>query len=224
MKKFISLSLVFLLGIVLVAGCGKDKSKKKRRDRSDRQEESSGRRMVSPSRLRAMQGSVVNNLKQIGNALEMYSQGTRGWYKPHGILANGRHAQNDPAAAFDALFSQGHLVDARVYISPYDDLSTPATTGVPMRPENTSYAYIYVSPQYSSASAVAFEKPWTIPDNSDKISILYADGHVASHTVPGVSRMSCRELISTHPEIFGLYPHSDISFADIIDRTRPTRR
>jgi prepilin-type processing-associated H-X9-DG protein len=166
----------------------------------------------------------INNLKQIGNALEMYSQGSKGQCRPHGILANGRHATFDPAAAFDALFNQGHLTDPRVWVSPYDEVSTLPENGKPMWPNNTSYAYIYVSHQYSTASAVAFEKPWSLPDGHNQIAILYADGHVACHTVPGVSRMSCRELIESNPQIFGFYPDSDISFADTIDSTRPQRQ
>lgn len=160
---------------------------------------------LNSARLRGQQASSVSNLKQIGTALEFYSQCSRGQLRPHGIMADGRNAQTEPAAVWEALRSQGHLADSKVFVAPFDKKSTAAFYGQKITPANTSYAYIYVSPQYSSASATAFEKPWSIPAKSDRISVLYADGHVESHTVPGVSEMSCRELLLKHPDIFGLH-------------------
>ena len=164
-------------------------------------------------------GSSVNNLKQIGNALEMYTQGSKGQLRPHGVTANG-DLSKDPGLVFELLRVQGHLTDAKVYAAPYGKTEA-AKQGASLEGKNCSYVYIYVGPQYSSASAVAFEKPWHLPSYADKLSVLYADGHVKTYTIEDVSEMSCRELLLKYPDIFGLnYSHGDALPTDCFDAER----
>ena len=136
-------------------------------------------------------GSCTNNLKQIGNALEFYTQTSIGQLRPHGITKSGAITPDAAGAAnaLELLRSEGHLTDYGVYVCPSSTASkgtgteslTYAAGGAD---QNLTYGYVYVTAQYSSASAVSSD---LTSDNNlttkkanheDFGNILYADGHV----------------------------------------------
>ena len=148
-------------------------------------------------------GSCTNNMKQIGTALEMYSQGSKGQLRPHGDVSwNGTKKtisfdEAGAAVAMESLRLQGHLTDHKVYVCPSStatagegtaSLSYAATTDKKASGQ-LSYSYIYVSPQYSSASAVSADMTGdgTASTSAAKANhesygnILYADGHVKGY-------------------------------------------
>lgn len=173
------------------------------------------------SRNAAAAAVSVNNLKQLGIAWEFYCLTSTGQYRPHGVLRSGRDTRKDAAAAFDILMREGHLTDAKVYIAPFDRKSTLAKDV--MTPANTSYIYIYVSPQYSLTAPVCFEKPWILPKGSDKINVLFADGHVSAETIPGVYKMSCREVLEHLLKNSGISDADQkkmLEYADLADRNK----
>ena len=163
--------------------------------------------------------SSVNNLKLIGFALEMYTQGSKGQLRPHGVTANG-DLSKDPGLVFEILRVQGHLIDTYVYAAPYGKTEF-AKPNASLEGKNCGYVYIYVEPKYAAASAVAFEKPWHLPSYADRLTVLYGDGHVKTHKIEGVSKMSCRELLLKYPDIFGLhYNRGDALPTDCFDAER----
>ncbi len=190
MKK----SPFFLFLIVATIFCGCENSETSSyNDRHDK----------STRRTGGQRSSGINNLKQIGNALELYTQGSKGRLRPHGVTRNGDVSKN-PACTFEVLRAQGHLTDHKVYVIP-GGKAKAGKGDDKIAGKNCSYVYMYVGPQYSSASAVAFEKPWHLPKGENYINVLYADGHVKGYKIEGAAKKSCRELILEHPEIFGLY-------------------
>ena len=144
-------------------------------------------------------GSCTNNLKQIGNALEMFSQGAKGQLRPHGVTKDGAIGgaadQKDAVVALEVLRRQGHLTDHKVYVCPSSTatagegdaaLTYDATTNKTQLGQ-ASYTYIYVSAQYSSASAVSADMTGdgtgsaAKANHEDYGNILYADGHVQGY-------------------------------------------
>lgn len=148
-------------------------------------------------------GSCMNNLKQIGNALEMYTQGSKGQLRPNGKVSwNGTakditYDEAGAAIALESLRLQGHLTDHKVYVCPSStatagegtaSLSYAATTDKKASGQ-LSYTYIYVGPQYSSASAVSADMTGdgtagtsaAKANHEDYGNILYADGHVKGY-------------------------------------------
>ena len=87
----------------------------------------------------------------------------------------------------DALRSEGHLTDYKVYVCP----SSTASAGDGTETldydtnKNLTYGYVYISPQYSSASAVSADmysdgNAADMKSNHEEFgNLLYADGHVA---------------------------------------------
>ena len=143
-------------------------------------------------------GSCTNNMKQIGTALEMYSQGSKGQLRPHGVTKDGTITfdETGAAVAMEALRKQGHLTDHKVYVCPSSTGTAgegTATLSYTPGADKTkggalSYSYIYVSPQYSSASAVSADMTGDgAGDTAKKANhesygnILYADGHVKGY-------------------------------------------
>ena len=143
-------------------------------------------------------GSCTNNLKQIGNALEMYTQGSKGQLRPHGVTKDGAIGFDEAGAetAMNALVKQGHLTDLKVYVCPSStgtagEGSASLTYGTPASKTangSLSYGYVYVGPQYSSASAVSADMNGTgtaagaaKANHEDYGNILYADGHVKGY-------------------------------------------
>lgn len=142
-------------------------------------------------------GSCTNNLKQIGNALEFYCQGSTGQLRPHGILKNAKSASTFDAAgaeaAMDILRSEGHLTDHKVYVCPSSTVSAGKNTdtltfaGGTVASANLSYGYTYVTAQYSAASAVSGDLNGGNGINGGKANhedfgnLLYADGHVKGY-------------------------------------------
>lgn len=41
---------------------------------------------------------------------------------------------------------------------------------------------------------IVFEKPWLVPEGTDSLRVLYADGHVAETKIKDVHKKSCREV------------------------------
>ena len=145
-------------------------------------------------------GSCTNNLKQIGNALEMYSQGAKGQLRPHGVVATGATAdggsETNAIGAMEALRRQGHLTDHKVYVCPSSTgtagegtASLTFATSVTKKDNGSlSYGYAYVSAQYSSASAVSADMSGSgdvgvakKSNHEDYGNMLYADGHVQGY-------------------------------------------
>ena len=144
-------------------------------------------------------GSCTNNMKQIGTALEMYSQGSKGQLRPHGKLATGSDANGAAGAivALEALRLQGHLTDHKVYVCPSSTATagegtatlTYAATTDKKTSGQASYGYVYISAQYSSASAVSADmngSDSSLPaaaksNHEDYGNMLYADGHVQGY-------------------------------------------
>lgn len=148
-------------------------------------------------------GSCTNNLKQIGNALEMYTQGSKGQLRPHGNVSfdgTAAFAGSGKAGALnglEALRRQGHLTDHKVYVCPSSTATagegTASLTYAAVTDKkangNTSYGYVYVGPQYSSSSAVSAdlgnkndsEGFANKSNHEDYGNILYADGHVKGY-------------------------------------------
>ena len=148
-------------------------------------------------------GSCTNNMKQIGTALEMYSQGSKGQLRPHGDVSwNGAKKtisfdEAGAAVALESLRLQGHLTDHKVYVCPSSTATagegaatlTYAATTDKKTLGQLSYTYIYVSPQYSSASAVSADMTGDGSTGSSAAkanhesygNILYADGHVKGY-------------------------------------------
>ena len=87
----------------------------------------------------------------------------------------------------EALRSEGHLTDYKVYVCP----SSTASAGDGTETldydsnKNLTYGYVYISPQYSSASAVSADmysdgNTASMKSNHEEFgNLLYADGHVA---------------------------------------------
>ncbi|MBE6356143.1 MAG: DUF1559 domain-containing protein [Lentisphaerae bacterium] len=154
-------------------------------------------------------GSCTNNLKQIGNALEFYTQTSTGQLRPHGFakkLVNDAAEEAEisedadgAAAAMEVLRSNGHLTDHKVFVCP----SATASAGEDKESltydngteATLTYGYVYVDSQYSSASAVSADvlnnkANGAAPEAEGKISasnhtdfgnFLYADGHVKGY-------------------------------------------
>ena len=150
-------------------------------------------------------GSCTNNLKQIGNALEFYTQTSTGQLRPHGnakklngttaALATISADAAGAANAMEVLRSNGHLTDHKVYVCPSATASAGKDTdtltyGTP----NLSYGYVYIDSQYSSASAVSGDLlsagtngasgtvgGITAANHTDFGNFLYADGHVKGY-------------------------------------------
>ncbi|MBR7131091.1 MAG: prepilin-type N-terminal cleavage/methylation domain-containing protein, partial [Lentisphaeria bacterium] len=65
--------------------------------------------------------SCTNNLKQIGNALEFYCQGSTGQLRPHGLVKGGKSvdfSDGGAANAMELLRSEGHMTDHKVFVCP----------------------------------------------------------------------------------------------------------
>lgn len=140
--------------------------------------------------------SCTNNLKQIGNALEFYTQTSTGQLRPHGTVKGGGSitltstTANDADVAMELLRSEGHLTDHKVFVCPSSTASAgDSTDTLSMGSKNLTYGYVYIDSQYSSASAVSAD----LNDNGGSVAttgaanhtdfgnILYADGHVKGY-------------------------------------------
>ena len=143
---------------------------------------------LNKARESGRRASCTNNLKQIGNALEFYTQTSLGWLRPHGITKSGAITSDAAGAAnaMNLLISEGHLTDYRVYVCPSSEASAGESGDLLSfrgKNMNLTYGYAYVSSMYGSDSAVSSDltEEW---DDGDKANhedfgnILYADGHV----------------------------------------------
>jgi prepilin-type N-terminal cleavage/methylation domain-containing protein/prepilin-type processing-associated H-X9-DG protein len=138
-------------------------------------------------------GSCTNNMKQIGTALEMYSQGSKGQLRPHGVTKDGTIGFDEAGAAvaMEALRKQGHLTDHKVYVCPSSTVSAGKNTdsltfGDGATGSKLSYGYAYISNQYSSASAMSGDLTGdgtvTKSNHEEYGNLLMADGHVKGYT------------------------------------------
>ncbi|MBO5667701.1 MAG: DUF1559 domain-containing protein [Lentisphaeria bacterium] len=135
--------------------------------------------------------SCTNNMKQIGNALEFYTQTSTGQLRPNGTTKLGALTADAAGAslAMELLRSEGHLTDHKVFVCP----SSTATAGdsddtLSIATKNLTYGYVYIDSQYSSASAVSADLNATgangatgAANHTDYGNILYADGHVKGY-------------------------------------------
>ena len=145
---------------------------------------------LNKARESGRRGSCTNNLKQIGNALEFYTQTSIGQLRPHGITKSGAITPDAAGAAnaLELLRSEGHLTDYGVYVCPSSTASKGKNTddltyAAGGKGQNLSYGYVYITACYSSASAVSSDltEEWDDGDKAnheDYGNILYADGHV----------------------------------------------
>ena len=156
-------------------------------------------------------GSCTNNLKQIGNALEFYTQTSTGQLRPHGeMLYNaGKSGEDYAAGVMESLRRLEHLSDHKVYVCPSatasagkgtDSLTYAATDS------KLSYGYSYVSAAYSSASAVSADLTGdgTVnkPNHDAYGNILFADGHVGGFNGAGwFSQANTGNVVSSYKEI-----------------------
>ena len=145
--------------------------------------------------------SCTNNLKQIGNAMEFYCQGTTGQLRPHGkasklvgttvTLADITWDAAGAANAMEVLRSNGHLTDHKVFVCPSSTQSagegTESLTYAGAAADATlGYGYTYVTAQYSAASAISGDLTGDAvnsgkANHEDFGNLLYADGHVKGY-------------------------------------------
>ena len=137
--------------------------------------------------------SCTNNLKQIGNALEFYCQGSTGQLRPHGVTVAGTVGSDSLGASvgMEVLRKEGHLTDHKVYVCPSSTVSAGKNTealtyGTGTADSKLSYGYTYVTAQYSAASAVSGDLNGVNvnggkANHEDFGNILYADGHVKGY-------------------------------------------
>lgn len=85
------------------------------------------------------------------------------------------------------------LTDPKILIAPFDKVSTPAEGKI--TPANTTYAYVCAGTKQGEPAIIAFEKPWLLPEGSDQINILFANGQVQTETIKDVSKMTCRQVV-----------------------------
>ena len=118
--------------------------------------------------------SSQNNLKQIFKGFEIGSFSTL-------------------PESLSVLLENNHLPEPKVFIAPFDKVSTPGDGKI--NPGNTTYAYVGEGFQKGRPVVIAFEKPWLLPDGSNQINVLLADGTVHTKTIQDVSKKSCREIV-----------------------------
>jgi prepilin-type N-terminal cleavage/methylation domain-containing protein/prepilin-type processing-associated H-X9-DG protein len=146
-------------------------------------------------------GSCTSNLKQIGTAIEFYRQHSRGNVAPNGNCAKLNSDGTTAAAAvsydedgaenaMEVLRSQGMLNDHKVFVCP--SATSKAGSGntalaFSATDTNLSYGYVYISNQYSSASAMSGDLNGTAGTTITKSNheeygnLLMADGHVKGY-------------------------------------------
>ena len=132
---------------------------------------------------RASRAKSLSNLKQIGMAALMYGDAYDGYY-PDSLKAT-------------SFFLGGEV--PKFFIAPFDQQSQPAKDITVFTEKNTSYAWLLPlvklnKIRYPANTPAAFEKPWIFPEKTDKIAILYADGHIDTKKISGVSQMTCRQV------------------------------
>lgn len=129
---------------------------------------------------RARESSSMANLKQIGLVCSMYAEDNAG----------------NLSDSLGALIKKEYFMDGKVYIAYYDKTSVPSD-GKTFTEKNTSYAYIGKGLNTGKLNSfdtipIAFEKPWLA--ESDRIAVLYMDGHVGQ--VPASGIKTCAGFVS----------------------------
>ena len=175
-----------LLFAFLLAGCGDPAPGK-----VERSPEKSVRKNISATapleaalqgRTKNLQQASINNLKQIGVAIMMFAMDNR---------------ERFPESLKD-LVSKSYLTDCRCYISPFDKKSVAGSAADFDPVKNCSYAYFgmgVVAGNFGSGVPIAIEKPWCLPENSNSIAVLYADGSAKIVQIPNVNKKSCLEVV-----------------------------
>ncbi len=132
------------------------------------------------TREKARESAGTSSLKQIGLGCMLYAND---------------HAEALPDS-LAVLKEKDYLPDAKVYIAPYDKTSV-LSDGKTFTEKNTSFAYVgkglnATKLKSPSVTPLAFEKPWLL--TSDRIGVLYADGHVQK--VPGKGEKTCVKFVA----------------------------
>ncbi len=144
------------------------------------------------------QKASINDLKQIGLALMMYAQDNREKFPSPVARQSYNTSAPSKYSSIDVLYGFEYLSDADAYIAEFDKQSVKASFGNFDPAKNSSYAYIgynIIAGNYGDGFPIVFEKPWLLPENWDKIAVCFADGSVRIVTIPGVSKMSCRQVV-----------------------------
>lgn len=217
MKRFTIFLLLILATMCGSTGCDDSKDSKKYYNNS----ESESDEYESESRLNAKRNISISNLKQIGLALCQYAYDNREKFP-------GANSRGSAIGGLDTLFVNEYLTDTSVYITPYDKAGKPAE-GTTLNPaENCSYVYIrgLIAGNYGSDFPLVFEKPWRLPKGTDKICVMFADGSARIYTIPGVTKMNCRQVfeaivLQTFPPLLQTQEYREkiipeLQFADAI--------
>ena len=123
---------------------------------------------LSSARGKAREIQCMNNLKQIGLCLRMYSNVYDEQFPPY-----------DGARGLDVLRSSGFLDAPKVFVCPSTD-TKPAVRGVPFPEKTVDYVYIGgLSEADPPNSPIAYDKP---ENHSDSGNVLFVDGHVKKYT------------------------------------------
>ena len=140
----------------------------------------------------------ISNLKQMGMALVQYAGDNRERFPSPVARQSKRSSAPSKYSSIDVLYTQKYLRNANVYIAGFDKQSVKAAGNSFDPAKNSSYAYIgygIICGNYSSEFPLLFEKPWLLPENWDKIAVCFVDGSCRIITIPGVSKMSCRQVV-----------------------------
>ena len=122
---------------------------------------------LSMARESARRISCVNNLKQIGLSLRMYSSMYDDNFPPY-----------DGAKGLDMLRSEGFLDNPKVFVCPSSN-TEPAAQGSPLAEENVDYVYVGGHNEAENVDVVlAYDKD----NNHDRYgNVLFLDGRVKGY-------------------------------------------
>ena len=147
---------------------------------------------LQSARERGRRGSCISNLKQMGTALMQYAQDNREKMPTgacRGTTTVVDMTENGSWAGLEVLRANEYLADYGVYVCPSSTASagegTESLTYTGTNGTTLTYGYVYVSAQYSAASAVSADLNAVggpKKNNHEGFgNLLYADGHVKGY-------------------------------------------